>query len=566
MNTMKAICKPVLLAAMIIFSACEDLTDVNVNENGVPQSAANPNLLMPTVMQGVANSYLDLGIMDLAGTMQHTQKTGWYSAHNSYDWTPRDWASWYGYERTNKLILERAVELKWPFHQGVALTMKSFTYGTITDLWGDAPYTEAVKGDEGSEFVQPIFDTQDVIYAGIIEDLKKASALFATGDVTGISSSYDIFYGGNMEKWQKFANSLLLRYYMRISDKNPSAAKSGIEEIYNSGIYISEASDDATMAYIGANASNAFPTGLTDDGTKFRNARACVTLLDNLVANNDPRLEVWFAPVRVQWVEDLALGTKMDEFIRKNGVLTAKKDIKDEEYRKEKQANPSVVYTRHFNPTLFAADEEKPVSSEYVGIPPALIQPDYYNFNPTPGQTVENQHVSQYDDIYRGLAGSLLMARLISAAETHFIFAEAALKGWAVGSAKTNYENGVKSSLDTWGVGGDFASYIAEPGVAFNGTLAQVIDQKWVASWTSATEAWMDFRRTGLPVLEVGPASAEPVLPVRFIYSDDETLRNETNADDAIDRLEETDYSSLRGANSQWSKPWIIQGTGKPWE
>jgi hypothetical protein len=76
----------------------------------------------------------------------------------------------------------------------------------------------------------------------------------------------------------------------------------------------------------------------------------------------------------------------------------------------------------------------------------------------------------------------------------------------------------------------------------------------------------MDYRRTGLPALQTGPASPEPVLPVRFIYSDDETLRNEANADEAIGRLEETDYSNLRGANSQWSKPWIIQGTGKPWE
>src|SRR5688572_953258 len=566
MKTMTAICKPVLLAAMIIFSACEDLSNVNINENGVPQSAANPNLLMPTVMQGVANSYLDLGIMDLAGTMQHTQKTGWYSAHNSYDWTPRDWAPWYGYERTNKLIYERAVELNWPFHQAVALTMKSFIYGTITDLWGDAPFTEAVKGDEGSEFVQPVFDTQDVIYAGIIEDLKNASALFATGDVTGISSTYDIFYGGDMAKWQKFANSLLIRYYMRISDKNASAAKSGIEEIYNSGIYISEASDDATMAYIGANATNAFPTGLTDDGTKFRNARACVTLLDNLVANDDPRLEVWFAPVHVQWVEDPALGTKMDEYIRRNGVLTAQTDIKDEEYREELEADPSVVYTRHFNPNLFGANEEKPVATEYVGIPPGIIQPDYYNFNPTPGQTVENQHVSQYDDIYRDLAGSLLKARLISAAETHFTLAEAALKGWSVGSAETNYRNGVRTSLAAWGAGGDFASFIAQPGVAYDGTLAQVMEQKWVASWTAAVESWMDFKRTGLPALEAGPASPEPVLPVRFIYSDDETLRNESNADEAIGRLEETEYSSLRGADSQWSKPWIIQGTGTPWE
>ena len=63
----------------------------------------------------------------------------------------------------------------------------------------------------------------------------------------------------------------------------------------------------------------------------------------------------------------------MDQYIRKNGVLTAKKNIKDNEYRTEKQADPTVVYTRHFNPTLFAADKEKPVTSEYVGIPPALI-------------------------------------------------------------------------------------------------------------------------------------------------------------------------------------------------
>ena len=124
MNTIKAIYKSGLLALLITISACEDLTEINVNENGVSQSTANPNLMMPTVLTGVANAYLDLGIMDIAGAMQHTQKTGWYTAHNSYDWTPRDWSQWYGYERTNKLIYERAVELKWPFHQGVALTMK----------------------------------------------------------------------------------------------------------------------------------------------------------------------------------------------------------------------------------------------------------------------------------------------------------------------------------------------------------------------------------------------------------------------------------------------------------
>lgn len=563
MKSTKTIYRSIILAVLTILAACDDLTDLNINENGANQETANPNLMMPTVMTGAANSYLDLGIFDIAGVMQHTQKTGWYSGHNHYDWSPRDWSGWYGYLRTNNLIYERAVELEWPFHQGVALTMRAFIFGVITDLWGDAPYTDAVKGHQGIN--QPKFDSQEIIYAGIIEDLKAASELFAAGDKSGVVANYDVYYGGDPAKWQKFANTLLLRYYMRISEKNSGAAKSGIESIYASGVYISSAADDATMAFIGANASNSFPTSLTDDGTRFRNPKAASTLIDKLVAYDDPRLQVWFAPVRVQWVEDTGLGVKMEEFIRRNGVLTARKDIKDEEYRTEKAADPSVVYTRRFNPNLFDPGEELPVTGAYVGIPPGMIGPDYYNYNPTPGQIVENQHVSQYTDMYRSLSGNLLKARLASAAETHFILAEAALKGWSVGNAQTHYENGVRESLNTWGVGGSFGTYIAEADVAYDGSLEQVLEQKWIASWTSAMEAWFDYRRTGLPALQAGTAASEDVLPVRFIYSDDELFRNETNAIEAIGRLQTTPHSNLRGANSQWSKPWIIQGTGKPW-
>jgi hypothetical protein len=63
-----------------------------------------------------------------------------------------------------------------------------------------------------------------------------------------------------------------------------------------------------------------------------------------------------------------------------------------------------------------------------VGLPTGLIQPDSYNFNPTEGQTLENQHVSQLALKYREQKGEFLEAQLISAAESHFILAEAALK------------------------------------------------------------------------------------------------------------------------------------------
>src|SRR5690606_2247914 len=164
-----------------------------------------------------------------------------------------------------------------------------------------------------------------------------------------------------------------------------------------------------------------------------------------------------------------------------------------------------------------------------------------------------------------GSAGDILKARLISAAEISFILAEAALKGYSVGSAETHYNDAIRNSLTTWGKAADYATFITEPGVAFEGTVEQVITQKWVASWTAATEAWMDFRRTGYPALQAGPAAAQPVLPVRFPYGNDELNNNTENVNAAAGRLETTSYSGSVGANSQWSKPWIIQGTGKPW-
>lgn len=54
-------------------------------------------------------------------------------------------------------------------------------------------------------------------------------------------------------------------------------------------------------------------------------------------------------------------------------------------------------------------------------------------------------------------------------------------------------------------------------------------------------------------------------LPVRFYYMLEERNLNRTNAEAAISRLEQTNYSEADGQNSAWSKPWVIQGTGKPW-
>mgnify|MGYP000883686782 CR=1 FL=1 len=107
--------------------------------------------------------------------------------------------------------------------------------------------------------------------------------------------------------------------------------------------------------------------------------------------------------------------------------------------------------------------------------------------------------------------------------------------------------------------------YIAGADVKYNGTLQQIIEQKWIASWTAAQEAWFDYRRTGFPELKTGPQAKRSVLPVRFYYMLDERNLNKTNTESAMSKLETTPYSTVDGKNSPWSKPWVIQGTGKPW-
>jgi hypothetical protein len=556
----------VMLTILMIFSvSCEDhLTDLNKNPLGIDPASGNPNQIMTTVLTGAARNYLDLGFGDVAGVMQHTQKDGWFSGHNHYDWQAQDWTGWYGLLRNNEYMIDRAEELGWSFHKGVGLVMRAFIFGTITDLWGDAPYTNALKGNTGDrDFLFPQFDPQETIYNGVISDLKEASNVLESASDLGVQASYDVIYGGNIEKWQKFANSLLLRYYMRVSGRMEAMARQGIEEIAGSGKLITSASDDATMAYLGVTASDSWPSNVSDGGSNFRRTKPSQTLLDALLENNDPRLNVWISPVHSQLVPDPTLDVTIEPFIRRNGEPMGVQTLSDVQYVAEKAAGN--VFTRRYNPDSVNLRNRVVNNNMYVGLPPGILAPDAFNFNPTPGQNVQNQHVSQLSDIYREAKGDLLKSRLISAAEVHFILAEAALKGWSVGSAEMHYREGVRNSLTTWGVAGQFDDYIQQQGVVFDNTLERIMEQKWIASWTAAAESWFDFRRTGYPALEAGPASAQAVLPVRFNYGNDELNFNTSNITTAIERLEMTPFSGARGKDSQWSKPWILQGTNKPW-
>jgi hypothetical protein len=337
---------------------------------------------------------------------------------------------------------------------------------------------------------------------------------------------------------------------MRISAKEALIAKEGIELIAgNPSQYplILDASDDANISYIGNSPSDSWPCNTTFDQseTNWRRLKMCSTLIEKLQALDDPRLPLWASRIEIPIKVDPSQPDGYDEIT--GGTRIIAQDVAD-------------TYVENFGVPI---DED----TEYVGLPPAWsIVPQAYNLCPNLEQAPLNPHASHLSAIYKSAAGLHLKSRLITAAEVNFILAEAALKGWTTGATtKVHYEAAIKASLDAWDLGDSFDTYIAGADVAYNGTLEQIIVQKWIASWTAAAESWFDYRRTGFPALLPGTIVVRNAIPVRFLYGTNELLYNPDRVNDAIQKLEETAFSSTDGKNSPWSKMWLLQGTGKPW-
>jgi hypothetical protein len=325
-----------LTIILTFFVSCNDLDELNINPNGVDPATADLNLLMPTFITGIGQQIVSLGVGDIAGVMQHTQKDGWSGGHNDYDWdnSSKSWSGYYGILRNIDEFHKKALEGEFEFHQGVALAMKAYTFGMITDLWGDAPYSEALKAEEGAEYFKPSYDLQKDIYLGILSDLETANTLLSKGpqSYTNINARQDILYQGDIMKWRKFANSLALRYYMRLSEKEPAVAQEGISKIASSpDTYplITEASEDATVGYIGSSPSDSWPTNTvfdTDPRGSYMRVKMCATLVDAMQELNDPRLGVYAN--KIETPLELVPGEGIDQIV--DGIRQISQDIIDD--------------------------------------------------------------------------------------------------------------------------------------------------------------------------------------------------------------------------------------------
>ncbi len=551
MNKIKNSLIIALALVLTLVMSCKDLDEININPNGVDPAIADLNFLLPTTIANLGQTVFGIGFGQLSGVMQHTQQTGWTGGYNNYDWNDlsHSWNGYYGILMNNDEFLKKAKADGLEFHQGIARVIRAYTFGLITDLWGDAPYKEALKAEQGADFFKPVFAPQKDIYMGILADLDTANVLLSksASAYRNIDSKQDILYKGNPDKWRKFANSLALRYYMRLEAKEPAIAQDGIKKITGDpGKYpiIVTANDDANISFVGSARDNSNPLNtvydIKPDGDYMRTKMAA-TLVDALQKYNDPRLAVWANKVQTPLV--LVDGTKVDKIV--NGKREVSQDIVDK----------------------FEADNGMKVDfdQEYVGVAISNAKVQIYNMNlANPAQGTVNPHASHLNDRYKKTADPFVQMRLITAAEVNFILAEAALHGWISGGPENYYSDGIQQSFNAWGVGESVSGYLTR--APYDG-LESIIEQKWLASWTTAEQSWFDWRRTGLPELKTGPVTKRPALPLRYYYHyDNEISKNPENAKAAIDRLEPTEFIGTDpNNNSAWSKIWVLQGTGKPY-
>jgi hypothetical protein len=173
--------------------------------------------------------------------------------------------------------------------QGISLILQANTFQILTDLYGPVPYTEACN----PSILKPAYDSQDLVYKGILDLLTKADALLANG--TGsIPASSDLVYGGDASKWRKLGNSLKLKALMRISKAPGMNVGSQIQALVTAGNLMSSNSDSAQIAYIAAqpDANPIYETIVFGTRSEYKMSSVLVTKLQALV---DPRLPVFAA-------------------------------------------------------------------------------------------------------------------------------------------------------------------------------------------------------------------------------------------------------------------------------
>lgn len=293
---MKKIIYSIAILAFSLASCTTDFEEINTNQNA-PVSV-QPSLLLRQVIYNFGDemSYEGFAAGDLLGQYRTALDFNLFGRHDlkSPQLGGNPWPIFFTNLRDNEIILKQSRETPaFKVYEGPSLILKAYMAAGLTDLFGDVPYFEAFNGIDGT--VTPTYDLQEDIYQnerGILDNLDKGIA--AINAYSGsIRLEGDILFDGNLNAWVRFANSLKIKYLVRISDKVNVASQ--LQTIFSDGNYITTNSQNAVFDFTNTE-PNSFRLAQLRVGD-FNNYVMSKTVEDILTNLNDTRIGVYFKPV-----------------------------------------------------------------------------------------------------------------------------------------------------------------------------------------------------------------------------------------------------------------------------
>jgi hypothetical protein len=538
------------ISLLIGFVSCNEdaLRQYDLQQQKDAVESLNDPYLLSSIIKKTSLFYQDMnwGNTRLPGAVQFTVRN-YQGGDNTYSGFKSPTTDMYSAMDILKFIdaaIKLSEERGSTTHVGIFTTFRVALFAFMTDFYGDVYYTEALKGREG--ILYPEYDKQSDIYTGLLAELDKANQDITAG-TEPVSTIYDLMFGGDKAQWVKFNNSVKLRLLVRGAAKIPDAA-SKIAAVAALPLLTEDADKNASIAYVGSSPANSWvggPNNWSATSGEFERRRPCKTLVDQLTLLNDPRALVWFAPVEKPWTKDPA----------KNGVKFSTTDPNGFKYESTWElvdlTNPDIAKYKDL-----IIDFDKTYVGFVAGMPGDFKNGNGH-YNTAAGGTYGNFKVSMYSKLFQQNSHALLRAQVMNKDEVLFNLAEAAAQGWTSGNADTYYRKAITASMKRWGVkDADITTYLAQASIALPsdkaGKLNQIATQRWIASFSVASEAYLNLRRTKLPNIFSNGSLATNPFPIRYRYPGNELGQNKNAYDKGVATL-------VPAEDTEFAKMWLLQ-------
>lgn len=480
MKNFKYIAGGLVTSVILIVTSCDDFLDVNVNPNSPTSAPIGQVLTNVTVNTGFRNGsdmhrYTSLIAQQFDGQGAAGTQSREFAR---YLIQPTDLNNMYntlfaGVLADTEYIIENGTGN--PHYTGIAKILKAYTVSQAVDMWGDLPYSEALKGVAN---IQPKVDDDAAIYTELLKLIDAGIAEIKSVTSNSSPGSNETIYKGDRVKWERFANTLKLRLLLHYSEKDPAFAKTQMDALTASGaLFISSNADNFEMVFVdAASAQNPIHQFEVSRPDQFFPNKFLVDLMNNLL---DPRRKTYFT--------DFPFGSGQ----YKGSQAT---DAQSFAYSRLH------TYLRGPLKTALTADAQ--------------------------GRIVAN---TANNNAYSGTAP----IRMLTFAEYNFIRAEHALRfGAGASAALPFFQAGIRASMTAAGVvAAEQDAYILTNGLLIgtaSENLKRIIEQKYIANFGVALEPWTDWRRTGFPAISPVPPPTATVnfIPRSLFYPEAETLSN----------------------------------------